>query len=176
MPVLEIRFCPSCRGRLDWRAIHYAGIEHPVCVKCGFVLWQNPKPSVEALIVRDGASGLEILLGRHPRGWDLPGNFLNAPDRIEAALIRECRREMGIEVAVEDILGVFEDTFFDGRNQVAIPMISIVYVCRIKSGEPRPADLIDDVRWFSLAEAPTDVAFPAVARAIEAMQRRAAMR
>ena len=166
----EIRFCPRCAGELEWRPAGDAGAEHPTCTRCGFVLWQHPKPSVEALIVRDGSAGLEILLGRRGSddAWDLPGNFLNEADEIEDALKRECRREMGIEVAVGEIVGAFDDEFLDSR------IISLVYVCRVASGEPRPADIIDAVRWFPLSE-PPPAAFEAVARAIEALQRRAGL-
>jgi ADP-ribose pyrophosphatase YjhB (NUDIX family) len=164
----DIRYCPRCKGDLEWRAVHYAGIEHPVCRECDFVVWQNPKPTVEALIWRDGPSGAEVLLGRREDNglWDLPGNFLNNPDGIAQALVRECRREMDVLVEVGDILGAFEDTFL-GK-----PIVSIVYACTLKNGTPRPANLIDDVRWFPLTAPPTDVAYDTVRRALAEMQER----
>jgi hypothetical protein len=59
----DLKFCPRCADALEWRAIDYPGVKHPVCTACGFVLWQNRKPSVEALIVRGEDAATEILLG-----------------------------------------------------------------------------------------------------------------
>lgn len=168
-----LKFCPRCASGLVWRPAGDTAevAEHPTCSNCGFVLWQNPKPSVEGLIVRNVPSGTEILLGRlaSGEGWDLPGNFLNVGDRLEEALIRECRREMGIDVNVEGILGAFEDTFLGG------PTISLVYVCSIRGGERRPAAPIEDVRWFPLGD-PPELAFHTVKRAIEALRAQIASR
>lgn len=97
--------------------------------------------------------------------WDIPGGFLNAGDHVLDALRRECLREVGVAVAPEGLLGVFEDVF------VGSPIISIVYVCRIVSGEPRAADILDEVRWFPLMETP-EIAYAAVREALETLQRR----
>lgn len=95
----------------------------------------------------------------------MPGGFLNAGDRIEDALIRECRREMGIEVNAGDLVGVFEGMFYD------IPIVSLIYACTIISGEPRAADLIDDVRWFPLDDLP-ELALDIERDAIDVLRRK----
>lgn len=166
----ELRFCPRCAGALEVREVGHPASPHPACAVCGFVLWQNLKPSVEALIVRGHGVATEVLLGRRQMGsgeplWDLPGGFLNADDRLRDALRRECRREMDIDVEAGDLLGVFEDVFEGSR------MISIVYICGLVSGEPRGADIIDEVRWFPLRETPP-VAYPAVGEAIATLRAR----
>ncbi len=148
--LLELRFCPRCAAKLSLRPSGDARLVHPTCDSCGFVLWQNRKPCVDALIARGDGRDSEVLLGRQPdgSGWDLPGNFLNATDMIEPALQRECRREMHIEVDVGEVLGAYEDTF----RGTAI--VTLVYLCRVRTGEPRPADLIDEVRWFPIVTPP----------------------
>jgi ADP-ribose pyrophosphatase YjhB (NUDIX family) len=166
----DLRYCPRCAGRLEVRDAGHPASPHPVCTACGFVLWQNVKPSVEALIVRGEGAATEVLLGRRTMdggrvAWDLPGGFLNADDRLLDAVRRECRREMGVEVEVRDLLGVFEDVFAGSR------IISVVYVCTIVSGEPHAADIIEEARWFRLAESP-NAAYPAVAEALTAMRAR----
>jgi 8-oxo-dGTP diphosphatase len=170
MPNADLVYCPRCADRLEWRGVEYPEVLHPVCSKCGFILWQNIKPCVEALIVRGEGAHTEILLGRRiadaPRvTWDAPGGFLNAGDQIEPALIRECRREMGVEVTVGDLVGAFEDMFYD------IPIIDLIYACQIVSGDPTPHDYIDEVRWFPLT-APPALAFDIIGEAIEALQRK----
>src|SRR5204863_2983676 len=146
--------------------VEYPDVLHPVCAKCGFVLWQNRKPCVDALIVRNEGAQMEVLFGRRDGPadvvqWDIPGGFLNAGDLIEPALIRECRRETDIEVSVGELVGAFEDLYFE------IPIVELIYVCRIVSGTPRAADIIDEVAWFPLHE-PPQLAFPSVAAALDA--------
>ena len=148
--VPELRFCPRCSGKLELRPSGDAHLLHPTCVSCGFVLWQNRKPCVDALIARGIGRDSEVLLGKQSdgSGWDLPGNFLNATDMIEPALQRECRREMNIEVEVGELLGAYEDMF------LGTAIVTLVYLCRVRTGEPRPANLIDEVRWFPIVTHP----------------------
>ncbi|MEX0784002.1 MAG: NUDIX domain-containing protein [Dehalococcoidia bacterium] len=169
-PTQELRFCPRCADALEWRSPHYAEVLHPVCVSCGFTLWQNPKPCVDALIIRGVGLTTEVLLGRRAQGpgsgqWDTPGNFLNVGDRLEAALVRECRREMGVEVEVESLLGAYEGPFGEADS------ITLVYVCRLKSGVPHPAEIIDEVGWFSVAATP-EIAFQPIRDAVNDLRLR----
>ena len=148
---LDARYCPRCSGGLKLRPAGDSRLKHPTCDSCGFVLWQNRKPCVDALIVRGTGRDSEVLLGRQSNGsgWDVPGNFLNATDMIEPALQRECRREMDIEVEVGELLGAYEGMF------LGIAIVTLVYLCKVRAGDPRPADLIDEVRWFPIAQLPS---------------------
>ena len=165
----DLKFCPRCSGNLEWRRAGDALSEalHRVCVACGYILWQNRKASVEALIMRQSESGPEIPLGlrKSGEGWDMPGNFLNSTDRIEEVLIQECRREIGVEIEIKEILGAFEDDFMDSA------IVSIVYICSIKDGTPRPEGQIDDLQWFPLNQPPS-LAFSSVKGAVTALQLR----
>ena len=165
--VPELRVCPRCSGRLELRPAGDARLLHPSCVSCGFVLWQVRKPCVDALIARGDGRDSEVLLGKQSdgSGWDLPGNFLNATDMIEPALQRECRREMDIEVEVGELLGAYEDMFR------GIAIVTLVYLCRVRSGEPRPADLIDEVRWFPIVAPPAMVPASGLAAVAELRRR-----
>jgi ADP-ribose pyrophosphatase YjhB (NUDIX family) len=133
-PDPALRYCPRCASTMEARAIHNPDVLHPVCTACGFVLWQNRKLSVEGLIPRGVGDQTEVLLGKRVSDgrWDLPGNCLNSADLIEPALARECQREMGVDVQVAGILGAFEDMF------LGEPIVSLVYLCTLRAGEPRP--------------------------------------
>lgn len=109
-----------------------------------------------------------MLLGQRDTGggriaWDMPGGFLNADDRVVDALRRECLREMGVEVTIGELLGAFEDEFYGSR------IVWLVYVCHIASGEPRAADIINDVRWFTMADM-IEPSSPAVGEALAALR------
>jgi 8-oxo-dGTP diphosphatase len=64
---------------------------------------------VAAAVVRDGE---RLLLTKRPSGahleglWEFPGGKLEEGEAPEAALVRECLEECGIDVVVEDILDV----------------------------------------------------------------------
>ena len=170
MPNPDLIFCPRCAEHLEWRGVEYPDVLHPVCTKCGFILWQNVKLTIEALILRGDASHPEVLLGRRIADapqvrWDIPGGFLNAGDRIESALIRECRREMGVDVSVGELVGAFEGMFYD------VPIVMLVYACEIVSGDPTPHDYIDEARWFALND-PPDLAFDIIGDAMAALRRK----
>jgi ADP-ribose pyrophosphatase YjhB (NUDIX family) len=165
----ELRFCPSCAGKLATRPAGHPASPQPVCRTCGFVLWQNPKPSVEALILRGEGPDTEVLLGCIGDGprkgrWSTPGGFMNIGDEPQAALIRECLRELGVSIEVGELIGAFTDTFAGGE-------IALFYLCELKSGEPRPADIVDDVRWFRI-ETPPDMSLESELKAIRALQDR----
>lgn len=162
----DLRYCPRCAGALSIRAIPGASGEHPACVACGFVLWQNAKASAEALILRSEGTQREVLLGRRPGTdtWDAPGGFINAGDTIEQTLRRECVSEVGVDVRIERLVGAYDETFF------GMQIVVLVYVCALVAGEPRPAHPIDAVRWFRLDALP-EMAYASIAAALGALAR-----
>jgi len=164
-----VRYCPACAGNLKIRPAGHPASPHPVCQSCGFVLWQNPKPSVEALIVRGMGRDPDVLLGRLGTGagkgrWDAPGGFLNLGDEPEAALIRECQREFGVSVRVCELIGAFTETSHGGE-------VALFYRCELQSGEPRAADIVDAVDWFPVST-PPEFAYKSVENALRALQER----
>src|SRR4051812_24600060 len=49
------RFCPRCATPLESRPVRYdGGKEHPVCPRCGFVVWDDPKVAALTVIAWDG--------------------------------------------------------------------------------------------------------------------------
>ena len=87
---------------------------------------------------------------------------MNIGDEPEGALIRECQRELGVSVNVGELIGAFTDTFWGS-------VVALFYKCELQSGEPRPADIVDDVGWFRVL-APPEIAFESEEKAIRALQ------
>ena len=70
--------------------------------------------------------------GTHLEGlWEFPGGKLEPGESPEEALVRECREECGIEIAVDDILEV---TFHRYPEK---DVLLLFYRCSIVSGEVR---------------------------------------
>ena len=91
--------------------------------------------------------------GSHLAGlWELPGGKVEPGEPPKAALVRELREELGIEVLVGD---PFEVTFHRyGPTQVLILFFSVTRT----AGEPHAQD-VADVKWASLQDL-THLAFP----------------
>jgi len=136
-----------------------------LCKACGFHFWQNSKPAVGALVVRDSADGAQILLSR--RGaepfkglWDFPGGFLSNGELPQDGLARELREELGVNVLRPRLFGFGIDEYpAQGIAEQARFVLSIFYRCDIPPDARLLAlDDVAEVRWFPLGE-PPELAF-----------------
>jgi 8-oxo-dGTP diphosphatase len=91
-----------------------------------------------ALIDADG----RVLLARRPEGkamaglWEFPGGKLNAGETPEAALIRELREELGIDVSAA-CLAPFA---FASHEYERFHLLMPLYLCRRWKGTPTPRE------------------------------------
>lgn len=112
---------------------------------------RNPLPTVDAVI--QGPDGRIVLIFRknEPRGWALPGGFVDAGEELGAACRREAKEETGLEVELVAQLFTYSDPKRDPRKHT----ISTVYACKVGSSEaPVAADDATDARWFAEGEVP----------------------
>jgi 8-oxo-dGTP diphosphatase len=166
-----LRYCPSCGGDLEMRLLPGERVLQPCCRACGFVLWQNPKPVVAALVTRSEAGRLEVLLGRRNsepgKGlWHVPGGFVDPGETAEEALVRECQEELGCPVEPVEFLGAYPDRY--GEE----PILVLAYRCRLVQGCPRTSSELGELGWFSVHETP-GLAFGSCERALGALRARA---
>ena len=93
----KIIYCPLCRGSFESKKIEPDEDLRLVCFDCGYVHYQNPTPTVLAIIEKKG----KLLLVKRQRDpykdyWDLPGGFLEIGQNLEEALRAEIREELGV--------------------------------------------------------------------------------
>lgn len=168
MRLSELRYCPRCGGPLSPTLLPGERVTHPRCEACSFVLWQNPKPVVAALVVQRKAGRLEVLLGRRTsepgKGlWHVPGGFVDPDETPEEALARECWEELGVHVEPERFLGGFPDRYGDE------PILVLAYRCRIVEGSARASPELGQPEWFPADQAPP-LAFRSCQQALEALR------
>ncbi|MGI5862592.1 MAG: (deoxy)nucleoside triphosphate pyrophosphohydrolase [Myxococcales bacterium] len=89
---------------------------------------------VAALVWRDGSVLVQQRRPGTSRGllWEFPGGKVEPGETEAAALARECREEMGIEVEV----GPLEARNVHSYEDLDVELL--LYRCRIVAGEPKP--------------------------------------
>jgi len=96
--------------------------------------WRNPVPTVDIVIEIDG--GVVLIERRNePRGWALPGGFVDYGEQVEDAARREAKEETGLDVELTQLLGVYSSPDRDPRQHT----MSVVYIATAL-GTPRGGD------------------------------------
>jgi len=153
----EIRFCSRC-GNAITRETRF-GKERPVCPKCGWIYFTNPKVAAAALVMQNGC----VLLIRRAfdpyRGlWTLPAGFVDADEDPARAAERECLEETGLRVKAVNVMDVVTGLEHPrGANMV------VIYRAEIISNEMHAADDAEAVDFFPLDALPP-LAFEATKR------------
>jgi len=150
-----VRFCPRCAAE--------ARVSFPRelrCEHCGYHALWSPEP-VAAAIPRD-ADGRIWLLRRAldpGRGlWTFPGGFVDLGESVEDGARRETREEMGIEIELGALVGVYSRA--DDR-------IALIVYEGTPLGVPEALDEALEVRAFAVADVPWDeLAFWSTERAL----------
>jgi ADP-ribose pyrophosphatase YjhB (NUDIX family) len=156
------QYCPRCRSALE-------GETRLECRECGFVAYANPVPTATAVLVDDDG---RVLLGRRAlepdKGrWDLLGGFVNEREHPLDALRRELLEEAGLEVVPGEFLGIWMDRY--GYDSTAASTLNLYWEARAAGGEQRPADDVEELRWFAPSELPWDeLAFECNAKVLSA--------
>jgi mutator protein MutT len=154
-----VMFCQRCGGATATTIVE--GRERPVCTKCGWVTYLDPKLAVAVVIEHGG----NLLLGR--RGptasvagrWSFPAGFVERGEVVEVAAVREVREETGIEIELGPLLGLY--------SRPGETVVLAAYACRSFRGAPVAGDDLDMIGWYA-PDALPDMAFPHDTRIIEA--------
>jgi 8-oxo-dGTP diphosphatase len=98
---------------------------------------KTPLVAVDIIIELSDQPNRIVLIERknEPHGWSLPGGFVDVGETVEAAAMREAREEIGLDVQLRALLGVYSDPKRDPRGH----SISITFVASAK-GTPQAND------------------------------------
>ena len=114
--------------------------------------YRNPSLAVDAIAVRDGSHGAQVLLitrGFPP--WEgrlaFPGGFVEMGEDPETAVLRELSEETGIEGSEPELFAVRGDPDRDPRKHI----VSIFYLVRVDSRSiPVAGDDARHAEWIDL--------------------------
>ena len=125
------------------------------CPHCGkpTTRYQNPFPTVD-IIIQNGDKIVLIERLNPPRGWALPGGFVDYGESLEAAAVREAREETGLELSNLQQFRAYSDPDRDPRQH----NISIVFTADAE-GLPVAGDDAKNVRLFRTDDLPAPLCF-----------------
>jgi NAD+ diphosphatase len=152
------KYCPVCGQPFALKKMH--GRKVLKCSACGFVFFQNSKPTASAFITN--AKGQLLLVKRaiQPKfgWWDIPGGFLEEGEDPVVGVKRELLEELGVTLRQIKLLGLYPDTY---DCYYRMHTLTIIYTAKIKSGVIKPMDDVGSFRWFSKNQIPwSKFAFP----------------
>ncbi len=144
----EIKYCPRCGAEIT-RTVTF-GRERPVCDRCGWIYFADPKVAA-AILIEEGDRVLLVQRGNEPfRGlWTLPAGFVDAGEDPARAAERECLEETGLTVEATRVMDVIS-----GREHARGADFVIVYYGKVLSGELRAGDDATEARWFERRQLP----------------------
>ncbi len=149
-------FCVNCGAPLEERLLPAEDRPRLACGRCGYVQYVNPKIVSGTLPIADGKLWL-LRRGIEPRYgfWTYPAGFQEWDESTEEAAIRETREELGCEVALDQLLGVY--------SRAGAPVVNVVYLAHLAdtSSIPHTTKEATEVRAFGPEELPwPELAFP----------------
>ncbi len=111
--------------------------------------------AVDCVLVENG-DVLMVLRDIEPfKGyWVLPGGHVEDRETVEEALKREMKEELGIEIEILDLVGVFSDPKRDPRGT-----ISIAFLARPLDNNIRLNEEAREYRWFGWESLPDRIGF-----------------
>lgn len=116
--------------------------------------------SVGALVLNDSG---QILLGkrsmnsRNERGkWEAPGGQVHFGETREAAIRREMKEELGVDIEIIRVLHTTDEILIEDKQH----WVPTTYLVRVKKGqEPKimEPDKCDEIGWFDIDQAPENL-------------------
>jgi ADP-ribose pyrophosphatase YjhB (NUDIX family) len=166
-PRAQFRCCPKCGA-----ALTTPGACPLVCTACGFAYYFNPAVSAAAILLRGDGQGLFIRRGHEPGlgRLALVGGFVDAGETPEAALRREVREEVGVELADVAYLGSQPNAY--AYRGLTYHVVDLIFVAPLVDGAtPRQLDGVAAIEWHDpLALEPARLAFASMTWALATFQ------
>lgn len=159
----NVKFCSRCATPMETQP--FMDKLRRVCPSCGFVHFTDPKVGVGVFVVHEG----KVLLVRrtmHPEigKWSVPAGFVDhGEDPVETA-VRETLEETNLEVAIEDLFGVYHNPPGQGGAS-----IFIMYKAQLLGGILQAGDDADAAAFFAPDDLP-EIAFASTRAAIDQLK------
>ncbi len=113
----------------------------------------RPIVGAGALILRDGKL-LLVKRGAHPGfgKWSVPGGLVELGERVQDAMVREVKEEVGFDVEAVKLNDVADTITLDSNRRVQYHFVVVNFIVRIVGGELKTATDILEARWVPVEE------------------------
>lgn len=114
-----------------------------------FSIIKNPLLTVDTVIVHKGS--VVMIKRKNPPykgSWALPGGFVEYGETVEFAAVREAKEETGLDVELENIVGVYSNPERDPRGHI----VTICYIGHKTGGNLFADTDASDVKYFKFNE------------------------
>jgi 8-oxo-dGTP diphosphatase len=113
----------------------------------------QPVVGIGAVIIKEGEIAL-IKRGNEPsKGkWTIPGGLVELGENLEAAIIRETKEEVCLDVENPQLIDVVDNIDLDEHGKVKYHYIIIDYLVHVKSGNIQAASDAEELRWVPFVE------------------------
>ncbi len=145
---MPIRFCIKCGSNLKEKKIENK--KRLFCPECGWIHYENPLPSVAAIVIK-GDSVLLIKRGVEPGigKWALPSGFLEVDENPREGCIRELEEETGLVGRIKRLIDVDNE-----KSSIYGNVLVIGYEIEVIGGELRAGSDTQEVRSFPFDKIP----------------------
>jgi len=151
---LSYSFCPLCGEHLEQKVVKSTEPPRPVCSKCGYIVYFDPKIAVGTIIQN---SQKEIALVRRSiepgyGKWVFPGGYVDRGETLLVAAAREAQEEANLRIRIDGLINLYSYT---GQTPIIV-----VYAATLIGGKLRADDESLEAAWFQELEIPwTELAF-----------------
>ncbi len=113
----------------------------------------QPVVGIGAVIIQDGKIAL-IKRGNEPgKGkWSIPGGLVELGENLPAAVIRETKEEVCLDVENPQLVDVVDNVDFDEQGKVKYHYVIVDYLVHVKAGTIQAASDAAELRWVSFDE------------------------
>jgi ADP-ribose pyrophosphatase YjhB (NUDIX family) len=155
-------FCTVCGAPLEMAQPPTEDRPRLVCTECGYIQYLNPKVVAGALPIEDDRVWL-LRRGIEPRlgYWTYPAGYQEAEESTEDAAVRETQEEIGCDVELDGLLGVY--------SRPSVGVVVIVYLAHFLAASKVPCLTAEalEVQSFGRSEIPWhDLAFSSTEQAL----------
>lgn len=113
----------------------------------------RPIVGAGALILQDGKL-LLVRRGSQPgQGeWSIPGGLVELGEKVQDAMVRETREEVGLDVEAVKLMDVFDSVTLDKQGRIKYHFVVVNFLARVVGGNLRTASDILEARWVPVGE------------------------
>ncbi|WP_455645700.1 NUDIX domain-containing protein [Methanosphaera sp.] len=111
--------------------------------------YRNPALTVDVIIIKNNETVLiKRLNDPYKDHWALPGGFVEYGEKVEDAAIRETKEETGLDVELDELVGVYSDPQRDPRGHT----VTVAFKAHIIGSQLKSSSDAKDAKYVKISE------------------------